>query len=433
MIVELALRGGYVLREGGVLEQADVLIDEGKILKIGDGRGYTADEELDVSTCLVTPAFVNTHTHLPMTLFRGYADDRELDSWLREYIWPIEAKLSGRDVRAGALLGAYEMIRAGTSAFADMYFFMEKVAEVVRMSGLKAALSYGMIELDDEDRGKHELKKNRKFVKEFNGYADGRITTMYGPHAPNTCSLEFLQKVREYAEHDGVGIHIHLLETRGEKQRFEEKYGRSIIEVLDEVGFLRDDVLAAHCVWVSKRDIEILKARGVNVSHNPISNMKLASGMARVNEMLEGGVKVSLGTDGCASNNNLDMFGTMKVAAMLQKVRLSSPTVTPATEVFKMATLRGAQALGISSGILEAGMDADIMCIDLTSERMQPLHNAISNLVYSTTPADVVSTIVNGRVLMHKREVLTLDMSTISEEVMRSRETLFSSVDSDMI
>jgi|Deesub1362A_J573_1020465.scaffolds.fasta_scaffold00039_57 5-methylthioadenosine/S-adenosylhomocysteine deaminase len=420
MIAELIVENGVVLKGDGTPPfKASIVVDEGKIVEVGDAKGFTADEKLDATRCLAVPGFVNTHTHLSMTLFRGYADDLELGTWLRDHIWPVEAKLTSQSVRAGALLGVFEMIRSGTCAFADMYFFMDEVAEVVKKAGLRASLSYGMIELGDEERGKSELKKGKDFVRNYNGYADGRIKAMYGPHAPNTCSIDFLMKVRELADKDGVGIHIHLLETEEERKQL----GENGLKKLE--GFLKDDVLAAHCVWLSDSDIELLVQKGVKVSHNPVSNMKLASGIAKVHEMLEKGVCVSIGTDGCASNNNLDMFGTMKCTALLQKIRLMSPTSTTAKEVFSMATLNGAKSLGIHSGIIEKGWNADFICLDLTSERMLPLHNAVSNIVYSATPYDVVSCVVDGKVLMRDRKVLTLDKSEVIDEVEKAVEKLF--------
>jgi len=428
MNVELLIRDGLVLvGDGSPPKRADVVIEEGKVVRVGEAKGFSADEVIDGSGRLVMPAFVNTHTHLAMTLFRGYADDLPLDVWLGEHIWPIEAKLRASHVRAGALMGALELIRSGVGAFCDMYFFMDEVAHVIGESGLRGSIGHGLIELGDEHRGKKELSEARRLVREYEGYADGRVRTMYAPHAPYTCSLEFLQRVREAADADGVGIHIHLLETQKERQELEEQHGRSIVSVLSEMGFLGEDVLAAHCVWLSDEDIRLLHHHDVKVSHNPVSNMKLASGVARVPEMLDAGINVSLGTDGCASNNNLDMFGEMKAAALLHKAFTLSPTVMSAPTVFQMATLLGYRALGLNGGLVKEGYDADLVMLDLTSERLLPLHNVVSNIVYSASPCDVVSTIVGGRVLMHERTVRTLDVQEVTSKFTSAVDDLFGS------
>ncbi|MHC1593318.1 MAG: amidohydrolase family protein [Methermicoccaceae archaeon] len=428
MNAELLIKGGLVLAgDGSPPEKADVVVDGGKIVEVGEARGVSADEVIEGKKRLIMPAFVNTHTHLPMTLFRGYADDLPLDAWLGEHIWPTEAKLKPSHVRAGALLGAIELIKSGVGAFCDMYFFMGEVARVIEQSGLRGSIGHGMIELWDEQKGKKELQEGRKLVKDYEGYANGRVKTMYAPHAPNTCSLEFLQKVREAADRDGVGIQLHLLETKKERDELEVRYGRGIVPAMDEAGVLGKDVLAAHCIWLSQEDRRILHRRGVKVSHNPVSNMKLASGIADVPEMLDAGLGVSLGTDGCASNNNLEMFGEMKVAALLQKAFKMEPTVMAAPTVLRMATLSGYEALGLGGGLVKEGYDADITLLDLTSERLLPLHNVVSNIVYSASPCDVSSTIVGGKVLMHERSLRTLDVQSVVSDVEKAVDDLFGS------
>ncbi|KUK30544.1 MAG: 5-methylthioadenosine/S-adenosylhomocysteine deaminase [Methanosarcinales archeaon 56_1174] len=397
MNAELLIKGGLVLvGDGSPPKRADVVIDEGKLVRVGEARGISADEVIDGSGRLVMPAFVNTHTHLAMTLFRGYADDLSLDVWLGEHIWPIEAKLRASHVRAGALMGALELIRSGVGTFCDMYFFMDEVARVIEESGLRGFIGHGMIELGDERRGKKELSEARRLVREYEGHADGRVR-------------------------------MHLLETQKEKEELEERHGRSIVSVLSEMGFLGGDVLAAHCVWLSDEDIRLLHHHNVKVSHNPVSNMKLASGVAKVPEMLDAGINISLGTDGCASNNNLDMLGEMKAAALLHKVFRLSPTVMSAPTVLQMATLSGYRALGLNGGLLREGYDADLVMLDLTSERLLPLHNVVSNIVYSASPCDVVSTIVQGKVLMHERVVRTLDAREVAFQFARAVDELFES------
>lgn len=355
--------------DAGDLKNGTIVIEDGKITEIGEKTKESAETVIDAKGSVVMPGLVNTHTHAAMTLFRGYADDLQLADWLENHVWPAEAQLTAEDVYKGSLLACLEMIRSGTTSFADMYFFMDETAKAVELSGLRASLSHGLIELWNKEKGETDLKEGKRFVRAWQGAAGGRIKTMYGPHAPNTCSEEFLAKVKEEARKDGAGLHIHVLETEAELLAMKEKYGKCSVHMLDDIGFFGPDVLAAHCVWLSDGDIEILRKRGVNVSHNPVSNMKLASGIAPVHKMLERGVNVSLGTDGCASNNNLDLFEEMKTAALLHKVSTCSPTALPAHQVLKMATVNGAKALGTETGMLKAGMKADIVIVDMKKNR----------------------------------------------------------------
>lgn len=374
------------------------------------------------------PGLVNTHTHAAMTLFRGYADDLQLAEWLEKHIWPAEAQLTAEDVYKGSLLACLEMIRSGTTSFADMYFFMDETAKAVEASGLRASLSHGLIELWNEEKGEADLKEGKRFVRAWQGAAEGRIKTMYGPHAPNTCSDEFLAKVKEEARKDGAGLHIHVLETEAELLAMKERYGKCSVHMLDDIGFFGPDVLAAHCVWLSDGDIEVLREKGVNVSHNPISNMKLASGTAPVYKMLERGVNVSLGTDGCASNNNLDLFEEMKTAALLHKLSTGNPTALPARQVLEMATVNGAKALGTKTGMLKVGMKADMIIVDMKKPHLTPCFDVPSHLVYSAKGSDVRTTIVDGKILMDDYRVLVLDEQKVLEEAQKAAEELVARV-----
>ena len=314
-MADIIIKNAYILTmdpDIGDIENGIVVIENGIITETGTSTDAVADKIIDAHGSVVMPGLVNTHCHAGMTLFRGYADDLQLSDWLENHIWPAEAQLTGDDLYTGTMLACLEMIRTGTTAFADMYIHEDRVAQAVEESGVRAALSYGMIDLGDEERARKELEEGRQFVMEWNGKADGRITTMYGPHAPNTCSKEFLKTVREQATKDNVRIHIHILETEAELNLMKERHGVCSIHLLDGFDFYKPDVLAAHCVWLSDGDIKILAERGVNISHNPVSNMKLASGIAPVAKLLAAGANVSLGTDGCASNNNLDIFEEMK-------------------------------------------------------------------------------------------------------------------------
>lgn len=430
-MADIIIKNGYILTMDPAqddIKRGVVVIEDGIITQVSESTDETADTVIDAKGGVVMPGLVNTHTHAGMTLFRGYADDLTLSDWLKNHIWPAEAQLTDNDLYIGTKLACLEMIRSGTTAFVDMYIHVDRVARAVEESGMRAALSYGMIDLGDETRAESELKEGRRFVKEWNGRADGRITTMYGPHAPNTCSREFLMKVKEQAKQDNAKIHIHVLETEAELNQMKEQFGMCSVNMLDEIDFLDNDVIAAHCVWLSDGDMDILNERGVNVSHNPVSNMKLASGIAPVPKMLARGVNISLGTDGCASNNNLNMFEEMKTAALLHKVDTFDPTVLPAQQVLEMATINGARAMGINSGMLKVGCMADVIIVDMDKPHLTPRYNVASHLVYSASGADVRTTIVNGKVLMDDYKVLSMDEQTVMEKAKDAASNLISRV-----
>ncbi|HWR25700.1 MAG TPA: amidohydrolase family protein [Methanosarcina sp.] len=430
-MADIIIKNAHILTmdsDTGDLKNGVVVIEDGKIKEIGENTNESADTVIDAKNSVVMPGLVNTHTHAAMTLFRGYADDMQLAEWLEGRIWPAEAKLTADDVYKGSLLACLEMIKSGTTSFADMYFFMDEAAKAVEVSGLRASLCHGLIELWNEERGKADLKEGRRFVRAWQGAADGRIKTMYGPHAPNTCSEEFLIKVREEANRDEAGIQIHILETEAELAAMKKRYGKCSVHLLEEIEFFGPDVLAAHCVWLSDGDIEILSNRGVKVSHNPVSNMKLASGIAPVNTMLKKGVNVSLGTDGCASNNSLDLFEEMKTAALLHKVNTSNPTVLPALKVLEMGTVNGAKALDPETGMLKAGKKADLIIVDMKKPHLTPCFDVRSHLVYSAKGSDVRTTIVNGKVLMDDYKVLVLDEEKVMEDAKKAAEKLIERV-----
>ncbi|MCL7476270.1 MAG: amidohydrolase family protein [Methanosarcinales archaeon] len=424
----ILIKNGYVITmDGPPIRDGIVLIEDNKITYVGK-EPQQAEQVIDAKGCVVMPGLVNAHNHAGMTLFRGYADDLPLKEWLEGHIWPAEAKLTGEDVYYGTLLACLEMIRSGTTAFADMYFFMDHAARAVEESGLRASLSHGMIELFNKAKGDADLKEGIRFANTWNNAADGRITTMYGPHAPNTCSREFLAKVGIQAEADAIGMHIHVLETKAELLEMKEKYSMCSIHLLDELGILGPGVLAAHCVWLSAGDMDILAERGVNIVHCPVSNMKLASGIAPVPELFSRDANVALGTDGCASNNSLDMFGEMKTAALLHKVNSTDPTVLPAHQVLKMATVNGAKALKIPAGQLKPGMLADIIIVDMQKPHLLPNNDLESHLVYAARGSDVRTTIVDGKVLMKDGIITSLDEKNIMEQTANSVEKLIQRV-----
>ena len=374
------------------------------------------DKVIDATDKILLPGLINTHTHLSMTLFRGLADDLSLDSWLNDHIWPMEANLNGDYCYIGALLGAVELIKSGTTTFSDMYFYMEDVARAVDEAGIRAVLSYGMIDFGDEEKRKNEIRENLTLFENCNGMADGRIKVFFGPHSPYTASEELLIKVRELADKYGMGIHIHVSETQKEINDISEEKGLRPFEYLDKIGLLGPDVVAAHSVWLSDEEIEIIRKNDVKVSHNPCSNMKLASGIAPISKLLENDICVSIGTDGASSNNNLDLIEELKTASLLQKVSTLDPKVLNSDEAIAMGTIKGAEALGLDSeiGSIEVGKKADIILIDTNSANMVPDSSSLSsNIIYSANGSNVDTTICNGKVLMENKKLTVLDEDEI--------------------
>ena len=423
--MSILIRNGRVIYgENFEVVDADVLIEGNRIVKVGKNIIESADTVIDATGKVVSPGFVNLHTHSPMGLLRGLADDLPLMDWLQNHIWPREAKLTREYTKVGAYLGALEMIKSGTTAFLDMYFFMDAVAEVVLESGLRGYLSYGMIDLGDPEKTEKELKEALRTMEFMDKLGSDRVHFVFGPHAPYTCSIALLKEVRKLANEHGKLITIHVSETMAEIGQISERYGKSPVVLLDEIGFLGGDVIIAHGVWLDSRDIQILARHGVTVAHNPASNMKLASGVMPLQRLLNAGVNVGLGTDGSASNNNLDMLDEMKLAALLHKVHNLDPTVADAKTVFKMATVNGAKALRLNAGVIKEGYLADIAIIDFNQPHLRPVNNVISHLVYSASGNDVETTIVDGKILMLDREVLTLDEEKILDEAEKTIEKL---------
>ncbi|WNY28608.1 5-methylthioadenosine/S-adenosylhomocysteine deaminase [Methanimicrococcus stummii] len=412
----------------GEIQNGFLLIENNLISQIGDNSNGTADKIaadkgidkiIDAKGAILMPGLSNTHTHLGMTLLRGYADDMALKDWLEAQIWPAEANLTAEDVYWGSLLGCLEMIRSGTTAFCDMYFFMDETAKAVEKAGIRGCLSYGMIEFGDVEKGNKEIAVNEKLVSDWQGKANGRITTMFGPHAPNTCSQAFIARAKAAAEKAGVGVQIHVLETEAELNYMKENFDMCSVHHLDAVDFWNTSkvpVIAAHCVWMSDGDIRLFAEKGVTVSHNPISNMKLASGIAPIQKMLDAGVSVTLGTDGCASNNTLNMFEEMKTAALLQKVGTMSPTALPAKAVVEMATINGGRVIDKQTGALKVGNKADMILVDTNKANAAPIFDVYSHLVYAAAGSDVKTMIVDGKILMEDYKILVLDEKEVIEK-----------------
>ncbi|ACK42211.1 MULTISPECIES: amidohydrolase [Dictyoglomus] len=405
-----------VFQEGDILNNKNILIENDIIKEISEDKNFEKiDYVIEGKNKIALPGLVNTHTHLAMTLFRGFADDLPLKEWLEEKIWPQEAKLTAEDVYWGSLLGICEMIKGGTIAFADMYFFMDEVAKAVSESGVKASLSVGMIGVSGNEN--EILNRGVNFAQNWHNAENGRIKVMLAPHAPYTCPPSFLEKVINKAVEMNLSIHTHLSETYLEVENIKNIYGLTPVRLMDRIGLFNVPVLAAHCVFVDDEEIEILSEKGVGVAHNPQSNLKLASGVAPVKKMVEKRVKIGLGTDGPASNNNLDLWEEIRLVATLHKGVEKDPVCIPAKEALNMATKNGMEILGFeNSGIIKEGYKADLILVNINKPHFYPRHNLISHLVYSALSSDVDTVIVDGKVLMEKRELKILDEEKIMFE-----------------
>jgi 5-methylthioadenosine/S-adenosylhomocysteine deaminase len=432
--VDLIVRGGkFVTMDASrrVIEDGAVAIEGGRIVAIGNraevDAKYTATETIDATGKVIIPGLINTHTHVPMTLFRGLADDLDLQEWLTKYIFPAEAKNVTEDfVRTGTQLGLAEMIRGGTTTYCDMYYFEDAIADETARAGVRGLLGETVIDFPVADNKTNEqaMAYVERFVKKWQG--NPLITPAIAPHAPYTVSEEHLKAVRAFSDRTGAPVVIHVAETRKEVEDIEKKYGARPVAYLARIGFLNNRVVAAHVVWANQEEIALLKRLGVGVAHNPQSNMKLASGVAPVPQMLNEDVAVGLGTDGAASNNDLNMWEEMDTAAKLHKVTTGDPKVVSAQQAFEMATIRGARALHLDNqiGSLEVGKRADLCIVDLDDLSQTPLYNIYSHLVYATKADDVRTVIIEGRVVMRDRRLLTLDENGIKMRARVFRERI---------
>jgi len=421
--VDLIVTGGTVVTvdaAGRVIENGAVAIDGADIASVDTAatiaKQFRGRATIDASGQIVLPGLINTHTHAPMVLFRGLADDLPLMEWLNNYIFPAESKtVSPEFVRAGTRLAALEMIESGTTTFTDMYYFEEEIARETRSAGLRGVLGQTIIQFPvaDAKTPADALARADKFITEFRG--DPLITPAVAPHAIYTLDGPTLRAARELSKRHNVPTLIHLAESRDETKVAEERRAPSPVAYLEGLGFLGPGVVGAHGVWVSDADIQVLKMHNVGISHNPESNMKTASGAAPVPAYVRAGVSVGLGTDGAASNNDLDMFEAMRFAALLAKQESNDPATLSARTVLEMATIRGARALGMEAriGSLEAKKRADLITVSVAGARQTPMYDPISHLVYVIHGDDVRNTIVNGKVLMRDRKVVTLDATAV--------------------
>jgi len=426
---DLVITGGTVITVDAsrrVLAPGAVAIRGSDIVAVGTpgdiAAAYTAARALDATGRVVMPGLVNTHGHAPMVLYRGLADDRALMEWLQKYIFPAEAKtVTPAFVRAGTELAVLEMIRSGTTTYTDMYYFEEEIARATKAAGLRAVLGQTIINVPapDAKTPADSLAHVEPFIREF--LNDPLITPAVAPHSMFLLDREHLLACRALALKYRVPMLIHLAETEDEVKTSRERFGAAPVEYLDQIGFWGPTVLAAHGVWVSDEEITLMARQQVGVSHNPESNMKLASGTAPVTKYLQAGVRLGLGTDGAASNNDLDMFEAMRQTAFLHKLVTRDPRVLPAASVLELATIGGARALGMERliGSLEPGKRADLLIVGMSQPRQTPVYDPVSHLVYVTRGDDVETTIVNGKILMENRRVVTLDEEKVLAEARR--------------
>jgi 5-methylthioadenosine/S-adenosylhomocysteine deaminase len=425
--IDLIIAGDHIISmdvAGSVYRNAAIAVDDGLIIAIGPASeifsSYQSKQTLKGDNRVVMPGLVNGHSHAAMTLLRGVAEDMALMTWLNDYIFPAELAFVDEDfVRIGTELACWEMIRGGTTTFVDMYYYPDVIASVVESCGMRALIAATVIERPSPGalNAQDSITKGLAFIQRWKG-KNSRITPVFGPHSDYTLNLEQLRAVRQAAMDTGVGIAIHMSESRYELEYAKRTYGKPSIELFDSMGLFDLPTIGAHVVWPTDEEIPILAARKVGVIHNPTSNMKTAAGISPVTRMLQAGVRVGLGTDGAASNNDLDMWEEIRLAAFLQKVDRMDPQVMPANTVLTMATRGGAEAIGLGDkiGSLEVGKSADIIQLAFDDVHFVPVYDVISHLVYVADEQDVSSVVVDGKVLMRDREILTIDTTRVRKE-----------------
>ncbi|MGC8927476.1 MAG: amidohydrolase [Myxococcota bacterium] len=427
---DVIIRGGTVVtmdKSERILNNADIVILDGEIKYIGDNAlsQYSAATVIDCSQRIVMPGLINAHTHLPMSLVRGIADDLRLDVWLYGYIFPVEKNFVNKEFcRWGTLLSALEMIKSGTTCFVDMYYYEDVIAGAASELGMRGICGETVLKFPSPDAISYDIgfKYARAFIEEWRGHR--LITPAIAPHAPYTCTPEILKEARKIAEDYNIPVLIHLAETSFEVESARREWGMSPIEYLESLGVFDVKTIAAHCVHINENDMKILSGRNVGVAHNPTSNLKLASGIAPVAAMIENGINVAIGTDGAGSNNDHDMIEEMRLTALLPKGMLFNPTVVPARKVIRMATIEGARAIGLESqiGSIEVGKRADIITLDMSGVHNIPAYNILqdsvySRIVYAAKASDVNDVIIDGKVIMLDRKILTMDEDYILKHI----------------
>jgi 5-methylthioadenosine/S-adenosylhomocysteine deaminase len=420
----LVINGTLLTLDANHTEIVDgaVAISQDTITAVGSANGFSdwsAARVVDAGGGIIMPGLINTHTHAAMTCFRGLADDLQLMNWLNKHIFPAEAKLDDQKVYLGTLLACAEMIMSGTTCFCDMYLFEDAVARAASEAGMRAVVGEVLYDFDSPNYGPIEkgFEYTQKLIDAWR--ADPLVTIAVEPHSTYLCAPELLRKAFQLTQSLRLPLVIHLAESKSEVDQIKERYGRTPVEHLAELGILAPNVLACHCVELTENDIHLLQRFDVKVAHNAESNMKLASGVAPIPELLDKGICVGLGTDGCASNNNLDLFLEMDTVAKLHKARTLDPTTMDALSVLKMATIQAARALGLDHliGSLEAGKKADLIIIDTNKPHLTPMYSPVSHLVYAAMGSDVATTIINGRVVMENGSLNTMDLRKVMDDV----------------
>jgi len=423
--IDTLVTNGTVL----TLDAGDTLIENGAVAVSGDSIAdigpaaafsrSAAAQVVDAGGGIIMPGLINTHTHAAMTCFRGLADDLELMTWLNDHIFPAEAGLNPEKVYHGAMLACAEMILSGTTCFSDMYLFEDAVAGAAKQAGMRAVVGEVLYDFPSPNYGPIDngFSYTASLIEKWQG--DELITVAVEPHSPYLCAPDLLEKAEAISAANNVALIMHVAETFGEAEKIKSIYGRTPVGHLADVGVLSPRLVACHCVILTDDDISLLRRADVKVSHNPESNMKLAAGVAPVPRLLNAGVCVGLGTDGCTSNNNLDMFAEMDTAAKIHKVANQDPTVMDARTVVRMATIEGARVLGLDrqTGSLEKGKKADLIVIDIKKPHLTPMYDIYSHLVYAAGGSDVAATMINGRLVMREKRLLSMDMDVVMAAV----------------
>lgn len=436
--VDILITEGLIVtmdKSGTIYDHGAVAIEDDKIIELGRTedikKKYQGKKEISARNCIVMPGLVNGHTHAAMTSFRGIADDMDLMTWLNEYIFPAEAgNVSPELAYWGSMLACAEMIKSGTTTFCDMYIFEDETASAAKHAGMRCLVGEVLFDFPSPNfkTPGEGINYTRKLIEKWSG--DPLVRIVVEPHALYTCSPSLLKDAKDLAREYNVPIGVHYLENSAEVKQLLDRYGKKATYFLKDIGYLDEQLIVFHGVCMDEEDLRIFAEHGCKVVHNPESNMKLASGIAPVAQMLKMGLDVALGTDGCASNNNLDMFQEMDTAAKLAKVATLDPTVLPAPTVVKMATRNGAQALGMGhlTGVLEAGKKADVILINTRKPHLTPMYNAYSHLVYAVTGADVETSIIDGQLVMENRRLLTINeeeaMERVNQIALKVRESL---------
>ena len=404
----------------GVINHGFIAINDDRILDFGriENCRYHGETVIEAKGMVAIPGLINLHTHSPMTLLRGVVEDLPLDKWLREVVWPIEANLKPEDVYWGAKLACIEMLKSGVTCFNDMYFYMDMVARAVEETGIRAVLSHGIIGIGKPDVGLRDLEEGLRFALENRGRGNGRVLTALGPHAEYTVQLELLAKIAEYSERYSLPVHFHYAESKRLLEDTWRGIGENPLRKYDEINLLNNRLILVHCIYLELEDMDLLARRKVSIAYNPVSNAKLAQGIARVKEMAKHGVNVGIGTDGPASNNTLDLLRDLRFASIIQKAKYLDSTALSSLETLKMATVNGAKALGIDNdvGDIEKGKKADIILLDLKSPYLHPIHNIYSTIVYSACGLNVDTVIIDGKILVKNRKCIHIDEGEIIEK-----------------